>query len=89
MALEKLISLCGEYKELQRMQEELAAEMEAIKEAIRSAMGEDDAITAGPYKVTNKLVTSSRIDSTAFKKALPELAAQFTKSTQARRFVIS
>lgn len=89
MALEKLVTLCQEYKELQRMQEEIGSELEAIKEAIRSAMGEDDAITAGPYKVTNKLVTSSRIDSTAFKKALPELAAQFTKATQVRRFVIS
>ena len=89
MALEKLISLCQEYKELQRMQEELTAEMESVKELIRAAMGESDAITAGPYKVSNKLVTSSRIDSTALKKALPDLAAQFSKTTQARRFTIN
>ena len=84
-----LTTLCREYRELQRMGEEIAAEMDALKERIRAAMGENDTVTAGEYKITNKAVSSSRLDSVALKKALPEIAAQFTKTTVSRRFVIS
>ena len=71
------------------MGEEIAAEMDALKERIRAAMGENDTVTAGEYKITNKAVSSSRLDSVALKKALPEIAAKFMKTTVSRRFVIS
>lgn len=87
--MNELTTLCREYRELQRMGEEIAAEMDALKERIRTAMGENDTMTAGEYKITNKTVSSSRLDSVALKKALPEIAAQFTKTTVSRRFVIS
>lgn len=87
--MNELTNLCREYRELQRMGEEIAAEMDALKERIRAAMGENDTVTAGEYKITNKAVSSSRLDSVALKKALPEIAAQFTKTTVSRRFVIS
>lgn len=87
--MNELINLCHEYKELQRLAEELSAEMDAMKERIRSAMGGAESVTAGEYKVSDKLVTSSRIDTTALKKAFPDVAAQFVKSTTARRFSIS
>ena len=87
--MNELTTLCREYRELQRMSEEIAAEMDALKERIRAAMGENDTVTAGEYKITNKAVSSSRLDSVALKKALPEIAAQFTKTTVSRRFVIS
>lgn len=87
--MNELTTLCREYRELQRMGEEIAAEMDALKERIRAAMGENDTVTAGEYKITNKAVSSSRIDSVALKKALPDIAAQFTKTTVSRRFVIS
>ncbi|MBQ4121519.1 MAG: hypothetical protein IJD35_05850 [Clostridia bacterium] len=87
--MNELTTLCREYRELQRMGEEIAAEMDALKDRIRAAMGENDTVTAGEYKITNKAVSSSRLDSVALKKALPEIAAQFTKTTVSRRFVIS
>lgn len=87
--MNELTTLCREYRELQRMGEEIAAEMDALKERIRAAMGENDTVTAGEYKITNKAVSSSRLDSVALKKALPEIAAQFTKTIVSRRFVIS
>ena len=86
--MNELPTLCREYRELQRMGEEIAAEMDALKERIRAAMGENDTVTAGEYKITNKAVSSSRLDSAALKKALPEIAAQFMKTTVSRRFVI-
>lgn len=87
--MNELINMCHEYKELQRLAEALAAEMDAMKERIRSAMDGAESVTAGEYKISDKLVTSSRIDTTALKKALPDIAAQFAKSTTARRFSIS
>lgn len=87
--MNELTTLCREYRELHRMGEEIAAEMDALKERICAAMGENDTVTAGEYKITNKAVSSSRLDSVALKKALPEIAAQFTKTTVSRRFVIS
>jgi len=39
--------------------------------------------------VRYKTVKSSRIDTTALKKAMPELAARFTKETESRRFSVA
>ena len=88
MSITELSSKARELMELRRMQEELTAEIESIQDAIKAAMGEQETITAGAFKITYKPVTSSRIDTTALKKALPEIAAQYTKTTTTRRFTI-
>ena len=78
-----------ELMELKRMRDELDAEIQAAEDEIKQAMGDDDTLLAGPFKVTWKVVTSSRLDSTALKKALPEIAARFMKQTTIRRFSIN
>lgn len=78
-----------ELMELKRMKEELEAEIAAAEDAIKAVMGDEELLTAGAYKVSWKTFTCSRLDSTALKKALPEIAAQFTKQTTARRFSIN
>ena len=78
-----------ELMELKRMRDELDAEIQATEDEIKQAMGDDDTLLAGPFKVTWKAVTSSRLDSTALKKALPEIAARFMKQTTTRRFSIN
>ena len=78
-----------ELMELKRMRDELDAEIQAAEDEIKQAMGDDDTLLAGPFKVTWKAITSSRLDSTALKKALPEIAAQFMKQTTTRRFSIN
>lgn len=78
-----------ELMELKRMRDELDAEIQAAEDEIKAAMGDDDTLLAGPFKVTWKVVTSSRLDSTALKKALPEIAARFMKQTTIRRFSIN
>ena len=76
-------------REMQRMAEEAQAEAEALKDEIKAYMGDSEELTAGEYKITWKSVESSRIDTAALKKALPELAAQFTKTATIRRFCIA
>ena len=78
-----------ELLELKRMREELDAEITAAEEEIKQAMGTEETLLAGAFKVTWKSVTSSRLDSTALKKALPEIAARFMKQTTTRRFSIN
>ena len=41
------------------------------------------------HKATYKTVTSSRIDTAAFKKAFPSMAEQFTKTTTSQRFTFN
>lgn len=89
MSINEIKANAAELKELKAMQEELAAEITAIEDEIKQAMGDQEQIIAGGYKITWKAVTSSRFDSTAFKKANPELAAQYTKTTTTRRFTIN
>lgn len=78
-----------ELMELKRMKEEIEAEITAAEDEIKSVMGDEETLLAGAFKVSWKTFTSSRLDSTALKKALPEIAAQFTKQTTARRFSIN
>ena len=91
MATNELIAKLNELSELRRMAEELNAEIEGVQDAIKAHMTAIDAdtLTGADYKITWKTVTSSRFDSTAFKKAMPELAERFTKSTTSRRFVVA
>ena len=80
-----------EIRELKRMQEELSAELEALTCEIKTHMDAEvgDTISGTDWKGTYKAVTSARFDSTAFKKAMPDLAEAFTKTTTSKRFCIA
>ena len=78
-----------ELMELKRMKEELEAEITSMEDEIKDVMGEEETLLAGAFKVSWKTFTSSRLDSTALKKALPEIASQFTRQTTVRRFSIN
>ena len=68
-----------ELMKLKRMREELDAEIASAEDAIKAVMGDEETLIAGAYKVSWKTFTSSRLDSTALKKAMPDIAAQFTR----------
>ncbi|MBQ8506927.1 MAG: hypothetical protein IJ466_05815 [Clostridia bacterium] len=90
MSMKDLETKARELRELKRMREELDGEIDAIEDEIKAHMTATDAdtLTAGEYKITWKLVSSSRIDTAALKKSMPELAALYTKTTQSRRFCV-
>ena len=78
-----------ELRQLQALIDEATAEAEAIKDAIKAAMGDAESVQAGEYKITWKAVTSARIDTGALRKALPDVAAAFTLETTVRRFCVA
>ena len=82
-------SIVKELLELKRMKEELEAEITAMEDEIKKVMGDEELLTAGAFKVSWKVFTSSRVDTTALKKSMPEIAQQFTKQTTSRRFAIN
>lgn len=77
--------------EIRKQIEELDAIKTALEDEIKLAMAEagQESMKVGPFSLTWKVVTSRRFDTTAFKKAMPELAAQFTKEARACRFTIN
>lgn len=89
MSNTELTSKIKELRELQSLIEEAQAEAEAIRDLLKAHMGEQEELRAGEYKVTWKSITSSRLDTAALKKALPDVAQAFTKQTTTRRFVVA
>lgn len=89
MTASELTARLTDLMELRRMQEELTAEIDAITDAIKAHMGDSETLLSGPYKVTYKPVTTTRLDTTALKKDLPDIAARYSKTTTTRRFTIN
>ena len=91
MNIIEMDSKIKELRELRRMADELTAEIESITDSIKAHMDAEgvDTISGTDWKVTYKSVTASRLDTSALKKALPDLVQQFTKTTTARRFCVA
>ena len=89
MSISEIESKIRELRQLQALVDEAESEMETIKDALKAHMGDSEELRAGEYKVTWKAVKSSRLDTAALKKAIPDVAAAFTRETVARRFCIA
>ena len=91
MNTREIESKVRELRQLQALIDEAQAqaEAEAIKDTIKAAMGDSEALRVGEYSITWKPVTTARIDTSALKKALPDVAAAFTKEVTTRRFCVA
>lgn len=91
MSINDLSAKVNDLRELRRMADELAAEIESIQDAIKEQMTAAgvDTLAGSDYKISWKEVKSQRFDTTAFKKDNPEIAAAYTKLTTSRRFVLT
>ena len=89
MSTIELESKCRELRQLQALIDEAQQEAEAIKNAIKASMGDCESLQAGEYKISWKPVETARIDTASLKKHCPELAANYTKTTIIRRFIVA
>lgn len=91
MSINEIERKVKELRELRRMQEELAAEVEAIQDAIKAHMDGNgmDTLLGMDWKITWKPVASARIDTAAIRKAMPDVAEAFTRTSTTRRFVVA
>ena len=90
MSTNELNTVARDLKELRLMAEQLDAEIRTLEDAIKAHMTEHtvDTLITTDVKITWRTVTSSRIDTAALKKQLPDVAAVFTKETTTRRFTV-
>ena len=67
------------------------AEAEALRDDIKAELNNrnTEEVTTGKYIVRWTSVLSQRFDSTAFKKAMPEVYKAYTKQVSSRRFSVS
>lgn len=91
MSINEMDSKIKELRELRRMADELAGEIESITDSIKTHMDAEgvDTISGTDWKVTYKAATSSRIDTSALKKARPDVVERFSKTTTTRRFCVA
>lgn len=89
MSTNELTERIRTLRELRALIAEAEAEAEAITDEIKAHMGTTEELRAGEYHITWKTVQSARIDTVALRKALPDVAAAFTKETAVRRFCVA
>lgn len=89
MSMNEIEAKCRELRQLQNLIAEAEQEVETIKDALKAHMGDSEELFAGEYMVTWKSVKSSRVDTVALRKAMPEVAQAFTKTTTTRRFCVA
>lgn len=84
-------SIMKELAEYIRMQEEAAAMVESLKDQLKERMTAAgvDSLAGAEHKAAYKAVTSSRADTAAIKRDMPEVAARYTKTTTTRRFTFA
>lgn len=89
IAADSLNSIMREIAEYTRMAEEITVTLDGLKDTLKKYMDENglDHIAGAEHKASYKPVTSCRLDTTALKKDLPEVATRYTKSTTSRRFL--
>ena len=89
IVMDNLNGLMREIAEYSRMAEEIGATLDSLKDSLKKYMDENglDSIAGNEHKASYKAVTSSRIDTTALKRDMPEIAAKYTKTTNTRRFL--
>lgn len=91
MSANELDMRVDKIRSLKRLIEEAEAEITGIEDEIKARMTEldTDELRGGTCKVTWKQVSSTRIDSKALKKELPDIAAKYSSITTYRRFLIA
>ena len=81
-------AIMAELAQYKRLQEDATAMIESLTDTLKQYMTDNrlETLTGTEHKATYKTVTSSRIDTAALKTALPDIAAQYTKTTATKRF---
>lgn len=89
MTIKEMEQKARELREMLALIAEAQAEADTIKDELKAAMGDRESVQAGEYKITYKTVKSSRMDTTALKKAMPDIFTAFTKESVTRRFCVA
>ena len=89
--MKNIDTIMGDLAQYTRLQEETAAIIDGLKDELKSIMQAEniEVLQGMEHKASYKAVVSSRIDTSALKKELPEIAAKYTRTTETRRFTFA
>lgn len=76
-------------KALETQIAELQEQADAIKEELKTDLGDMEERKTDYYTLRYKTIIQSRLDNTALKKALPDVYKLYSKETSYRRFSIA
>lgn len=89
--MENINEIMAQIAQYQRIAEETADIIDGLKDQLKAYMTANDldTLTGNEHKATYKPVESSRLDTKALKKELPEIAARYTTTTSTMRFTFA
>ena len=89
--MENINFIMSELAKYNRMQEETAAIIDGLKDQIKSYMTANnlETLTGDEHKASYKIVSSTRIDTTALKKELPDIASRYSTTSSSMRFTFA
>lgn len=88
MDINEIMKQLAEYR---RIQEETIAIIDSLQDELKNHMIKTgvEILQGVEHKATYKPVISSRIDTTALKKDMPDIAAAYTKTIETKRFTFA
>ena len=91
MSINELENRIEKMQEWESLAAEAAAEADAIRDTIKAEMIDRniEELQAGRFIIRWTSILTSRFDSTAFKKAMPDVYKAFLKQSASKRFTIS
>lgn len=91
MTTKELMNAVQQLKEWEAMEKEAKANVNALKKMIQDELISKNVETleVGPFTIRYTSMNTEKFDSTAFKKAAPEMYLKFIKHISSRRFSIS
>lgn len=91
MSATEMITKIESLREWENIIEQAKQEAESIRDEIKREMDarNTEELEAGQYIVRYTSVLTQRFDTTAFKKALPEVYKGYLKQTASRRFTVA
>lgn len=90
MSIDALTAKVTLLRELQQQADDIAAQIESIKDIIKGEMYErsTEELTGPGWRATWKNVKSTRLDTKALKAAEPETYARYSRETVQTRFSV-
>lgn len=81
----------AELTQYKRILEEVQATVEGLQDEIKRYMIENgmETLTGTEHKASYKPVTSTRIDTSALKRDMPDIASKYSKTSVSNRFIFA
>lgn len=91
MANKEINEIMAQLAQYQRIADETTAIIDGLKDQLKKYMSDNnlETLTGDEHKAIYKTVESTRIDTTALKKELPEIATRYSKTTSTMRFTFA